>query len=252
MRASPTEFVIWNVATRAKSAAKLLTKSSICSFAEAGHVVVFFFDARVELRDGVADVGAASAFSSCFHFADERGVLFEQLAVFGADELFDFLEVILQVVEDAAESLLVLHAAVELGEHLVGVVDRRERLVGAGVRHTSPGVGAIGDHDAEFERAEASAGGRICLQEVLDFLVDGDAFGPAGRRVGAALDVAGEQFGAGEQAADAAHVVVAVAADLVGNAVEDERAVFGTGSSGLRLFLSVNLSPCSSGQNAFG
>ena len=49
--------------------------------------------------------------------------------------------------------------------------------------------------------------------------------GPAGRRVGAALDVAGEQLDAGEQAADAAHVVVAVAADLVADAVQDQRLV---------------------------
>ena len=41
----------------------------------------------------------------------------------------------------------------------------------------------------------------------------------------AALDVAGEQLDAGQQAADAAHVVVAVAADLVADAVQDQRAV---------------------------
>ena len=59
---------------------------------------------------------------------------------------------------------------------------------------------------------------RVCgvgLQEVFDFLIDRDAFGPAGGRIGAALDVAGEELGAGEEAADAAHVVVAVAADFV-------------------------------------
>ncbi len=58
------------------------------------------------------------------------------------------------------------------------------------------------------------------LQEVLDLLIDRDAAGPAGGRVRAALDVAGEQLDAGEQAADAAHVVVAVAADPVADAVQ--------------------------------
>ena len=47
---------------------------------------------------------------------------------------------------------------------------------------------------------------------------------PAGR-VRAALDVAGEQLDAGEQAADAAHVAVAVAADLVADAVQGQRLV---------------------------
>ena len=60
---------------------------------------------------------------------------------------------------------------------------------------------------------------------VLDLLVDGDAAGPAGRRVGTALDVAGEQLDAGEQAADAAHVAVAVAADPVADAVQEQRPV---------------------------
>ena len=67
----------------------------------------------------------------------------------------------------------------------------------------------------------------------------------------AALDVAGEQLDAGEQAADAAHVVVAVAADLVADAVEDKGAAL-NGSSGFRLSLSVKSSPVSSGQKSLG
>ncbi len=65
----------------------------------------------------------------------------------------------------------------------------------------------------------------------------------------AALDVAGEQLDAGEQAADAAHVVVAVAADLVAHAVQHERPVLKR-SSGVRLSLSVKFSPSSSGQKS--
>ena len=135
----------------------------------------------------------------------------------------------MQVVENARQQLAVLGLAVELVEHLVGIVDRRQRLVGAGVGHAGPGVGPIGDHDAEFERAEPGLRGGIALQEVLDLLVDRDAAGPAGRRVRAALDVARKELDAGEQAADAAHVVVAVAADAVADAVEDQRAVLERG-----------------------
>ena len=62
----------------------------------------------------------------------------------------------------------------------------------------------------------------VLLEVVLDFLIDRDALGPAGGGIGAALDVAGEEFDAGEKTADAAHVAVAVAADLVGQTVENE------------------------------
>src|SRR5262249_34702074 len=81
----------------------------------------------------------------------------------------------------------------------------------------------IRNHDAEFERAESRLGGRVLLEEVPNLLVDGDALGPAGWRVGATLDVAGEEFDAGEEAAYAAHVAVAVAANLVGDTLQCER-----------------------------
>src|SRR5262249_5365998 len=84
---------------------------------------------------------------------------------------------------------------------------------------------AVGDHHAELQRAEARLRRRVRLQEVPDLLIDGDALGPAGRRVGAALDVAGEQLDAGQEAAHAAHVRVAVAAHLVADAVQDEGAL---------------------------
>ena len=63
------------------------------------------------------------------------------------------------------------------------------------------------------------------LEGVLDLLVDREPLGPAGRRVGTALDVAGEKLDAGQQAAHAAHVVVAVAANLVADAVENQGAI---------------------------
>ena len=79
-----------------------------------------------------------------------------------------------------ARLALVLGPAVELGEHLVGVVDRSDRLVGAGVDHAGPGVGPVGDHHAELQRAEPRARlGRIGLEERLDLLVDRLARSPS-------------------------------------------------------------------------
>ena len=78
----------------------------------------------------------------------------------------------------------------------------------------------------------AGAGFGLGLEEVLDFLVDRNALRPSGWRIGAALNVAGKQLGAGEQAADAAHVIVAVAADFVAEAVEHERRSLDRGGRG--------------------
>src|SRR6185369_14907263 len=90
----------------------------------------------------------------------------------------------------------------------------------------------------ELEGAEAGLRLRLRLQEIADLLVDGEALGPAGGRVGAALDVAGEELDAGQQAADAAHVAVAVGADLVADAVEGEQLLL-EGLEGLEAFLEV-------------
>ena len=152
-------------------------------------------------------------------------MLFQQLPVFRADDRADLVQVVLEVVEDALQALLILHAAVELGEHLVGVVDRRDRLVRPGVDHAGPGIGAVRNHHAELERAEPGARVRLALQGVLDLLVDREPLGPARRRVGTTLDVAGKELDPRQQAAHAAHVVVAVAAELVADPVEDQRAI---------------------------
>ena len=112
---------------------------------------------------------------------------------------------------------------VELAKHLVRIVDRRDGLIGARVAHARPRIGATGHGDAELQRAEAGARLRLALEEILHLLVDGDAARPAGGIAAAAPDIAGQQFTAGEQAAHAAHVAVAVAADLVVDAVEHER-----------------------------
>ena len=67
------------------------------------------------------------------HLANERCVLFEQLPILCAHNALDFLEVFLQFIEHAAQILLVLQAAIQLGEHLVGIVNRCQRLVGTSV-----------------------------------------------------------------------------------------------------------------------
>jgi len=96
-------------------------------------------------------------------------------------------------------TLLVLQPAVEFAEHLVRIVDGGDRLVRAGIDHAGPGVRPIGDHDAEFERAETRARGLVLLQVIPDFLVDGNATGPTGGRIGAALDIPREQLDGGER-----------------------------------------------------
>ena len=84
-------------------------------------------------------------------------------------------------VEHAAEALAVLHLPVELFEHLVGIADRRERLVRPGVDPARPRVGAVRHGDAQFERAKARARLGPALQEVFDLLVDRDAARPSRR-----------------------------------------------------------------------
>ena len=158
MWASLTELVYCSVATRAKSAAKLLTRSSVCSLLSRGMLSFSSLTPGSSCGTAWPTFCDLLALQILLHLADERGVFFEQVAVLAADDVLDFFEVFLEVVENAAEAFFVFRSAVELGEHLVGIVDRRERLVGAGVGHAGPGVGAVGDHDAEFERAEAGAG----------------------------------------------------------------------------------------------
>ena len=63
------------------------------------------------------------------------------------------------------------------------------------------------------------------MEKGPDFLVDRVSLRPARGGVGTSLDVARKQLDAGEQAAHAAHVGVAVAADLVADAVEREELV---------------------------
>ena len=56
--------------------------------------------------------------------------------------------------------------------------------------------------------------------------------------MGAALDVAGEELDAGQEAADAAHVAVAVGADLVADPVEGEQLLL-EGVEGLEALLEL-------------
>lgn len=108
----------------------------------------------------------------------------------------------------------------------MGVIDGSDWLIGTCIRHAGPGVGTIGDGDAELEGAEAGFGGGLALEVVFDFLVDGDAASPTRGIATAAADVAGEEFCAGEQAAHAAHVGVAIAPHFIEDTIEDEGAFF--------------------------
>ena len=63
------------------------------------------------------------------------------------------------------------------------------------------------------------------MEIVLEFLIDGNAFSPSGRGVRAALDVSWKKLDAGEQAAHAAHVIVTIATNFIGEAVQNEHAI---------------------------
>ena len=76
-------------------------------------------------------------------------------------------------------------------------------------------VGAVRDGNAEFKGPETGAGFLARLEKVFDFLVDGNTARPTGGGIGTALDIAGEEFDGGKQAAHAAHVTVAIAAIVV-------------------------------------
>jgi hypothetical protein len=223
MRGWPTELVIWNVAIRVGG--ETVHHQVDLHLADLRDVVVLLLDARLDPRDRVRALLVLRRLQLLLHLADERGVLVKQYAVLGADDGADLLQVVLHVVEDAGERLAVLHPTVEFAEHLIRVVNGRDRLVVPRVHHARPGVGAVGDHDAELQRAEARAGRGILLQVVPDLLVDGEALRPSRRGVRPALDVARVQLDAGEKAAHAAHVGVAVAANPVADAVQEERAV---------------------------
>ena len=106
------------------------------------------------------------------HLADERFVFLQEPAVLGTDKFADFLQVVAHIVEDALETLLVFQLSVELLIHLVGIGDRRDRFVRAGVRHPRPRIGAVGDAYAKLQRAEAGPRGLVLLEEILDLLVD--------------------------------------------------------------------------------
>ena len=157
--------------------------------------------------------------------AHERDVLFEHLLVARTELCRDALQVRAHIVEDAHEAVLVLHLAVELLEHPIRIIDRRDGLVAAEVAHARPRVRAVRHRDAEFHRAEACLCLRFALEEFFDLLVNRDAARPACGISAAAHDVARQQFGAREQTAHAAHVAVAVAADFVVNALQHERPV---------------------------
>ncbi len=78
-------------------------------------------------------------------------MLFEHLSIFGADQRFDFLEVVLQVIEHTGKHRAILRLPVQLVEHLIRIADGSNRLIGTGVGPTRPGVSAIRNHHAKLE-----------------------------------------------------------------------------------------------------
>ena len=190
--------------------------------ADLWNVVVLFTDARFKLRHRVDLFGSAGGLKFLLHFADERDLFLQESAIFRTHRSADLLQVVLQVVEDACQQLSVFCLAEQLVEHLVGIVDGSEWFVRAGVGHASPRISPIRNHDTEFERSESRLRRLILLKMVLDFLVDGDAAGPARGRMRAALNVAWEQLDAGKEATDTAHVIVAVAPNAISHPVENE------------------------------
>ena len=193
-------------------------------------VVVDQFDVGIEFRLGVNQfVRFPVPGEFTLHGTDELEVVPEALPVFRTDLRGYLAEVFADIVEEPREGGLVLALPVELVEHLVGIVDRGDRFVGPGVNHPGPVVGPVGHRDPELEGTETRAGGRIVLQEIPDLLIDGDAIGPSGGVMGAALDVPGKEFNPGEEAADPALVLVAVTPDPVVQPLEHEHAVLEPG-----------------------
>ena len=82
--ASPTELVYCKVATRAKSAAKLLTIRSICILLILGILAASCFTPGSSLGTACPTSRLPAILQLLLHFAHERGVLFEKLPVFRA------------------------------------------------------------------------------------------------------------------------------------------------------------------------
>ena len=189
-------------------------------------VVIDQFDVGIEFRLGVNQfVRFPAPGEFAFHGTDQLEVVPEALSVFRADLGGHLAEVFPDIVEQAGQGGLVLALPVELVEHLVGIVDRGHGFVGAGVNHPGPVVGPVRHRHPELEGPETRAGGGIVLQKIPDLLVDGDAIGPPCGVVGAALDVPRKEFNPGEEAADPALVLVAVAPDPVVQPLQHEHAV---------------------------
>ena len=196
--------------------------------ADRRHPVVGLEDARFEDRHVVLGNLALGA-QFPFEAADEVGVLLEEPPILHRQACRHPGEILVDFVEHAPQTLAMLHVPVETGEHLVRIVDRCHRFVRAGIDHSCPGVGPVGDEHPELERAEARGGFRARLEESGDLLIDRRSARPARRRVAPPLDVAREELDTGEEAADAAHVAVAVAADLVADSLEREEAILERG-----------------------
>ena len=155
-----------------------------------------------------------------FEFPHQGCVILQNSAILGRQRSRHLCEVFVQFIQHASHTLAILHLAVEFAEHLVGIVDRRDGLVGACVDHASPRVGAVGHQHAKFQRPKTGCRRRLALQELFDLLIDRSATGPTGGRVTSTLNISRQQFDARKQAAHASHVAIAVSLHFVVHALE--------------------------------
>ena len=121
-----------SVATRVMSLASALTSRSICMRLICG--VLSFTSSMLGSSSGIGCASFASAslrWQLLLQIAHERDVLLEQRLVARAELGGDARQIVAHVVEHAHEAVAVLHPAVELAEHLVRIVDRRDGLVRA-------------------------------------------------------------------------------------------------------------------------
>ena len=201
------------------------------------HVVVLLFHVWWQLRNSVPDISGVAAgrrdlalngefsLQVFFHLAHQRHVLAQQMPIFLTHQLLDAAQIVSQVIQHAGQQLPILLLPVELVEHLVRIIDRSHRLVGAGVGHPRPCVSSVGDHNTKFERAKSRACGGVGLILIANELVNRDTFRPTGRRVRSTLNITGKEFDSGQQTSNSPHMSIAITLDAIADAVHGHHAI---------------------------
>ncbi len=141
------------------------------------NVVVLFFNVWRQRRNRVPNVrGLVLLRQLCLQlqlqFADHRHMILQHASILSTDHLLDFAKISRQSVEHACQHLAILCLTIELVEHLIRIVDRRNGLVWPCVRHTCPSIRPIWNHYSHLDRTKACLRARISLQFVLQELID--------------------------------------------------------------------------------